>query len=880
VSPIASSGGGTHQNNIWGAAGYLKRLHAAAPPLVRVACDGPLPLSFAEERLWFLSQSHPTSPVYNVPLAWRITGQLDVAALEESLNVILQRHETLRKSFPTTDGRPFARIADSMNVRLRVDDLGTASSAASEREALDRATTEARRPFDLQAGPLLRAKLYTWEPSRYLLVLVVHQIVFDGASIVLLNRELGEIYRAIREGRYPSLPDLPIRYVDFAHWQRCFVQGQVLENDTSYWSRAMYAGYAPLRLPGQSPTVPHSGPAVRRGWALPKPLTAGLKELAHQEHATEFIVFVATLQAVLHRFTHSEDIIVFASCAARNRPELRDMIGLVANVLPLRTDLTGNPTFRELLRRVRKVTLDAFAHQELPFSRIIEFLTPVEGHRHDSLFQAMVIYQNVPLPTQTLPDVTFRPVDDIDTGAAPFQLLFDISDTPEGLQGSVKYRSDILPEATVDRLLNDFPIVLERVIANPDAPIAAPKLPPEQTTDLQRPLGSPPPKGAETRDFVEPRDRLEGQLLNIWQGLFESTSIGVRDDFFDLGGDSLHAVRLFVEVEALTGRTLPLSTLFDTPTVEQLAVLLRKQGFEVPSSSLIVLKAGTGRPPLFCVPGVGGNILGLRDLARHLDPDQPVYGLQAPGLEGARAPLDRVEDMAAHNIKEILALQPNGPLLLAGASFGGTVAFEMARQLEIAGHQVPLVALFDTLAPGQDAALPAILALSLRLNSYTLRFLYHAKRLLLGPDRITYTRRKARTLRRRIRSRIWQLIYNYYRLRSTPLPKTLHDVREAGYLARNTYRGNLYKGKVTLFRAETRSVADSRTLDMGWGRFAQGGVEIRTVPGDHVSMLIRPYVRLLATQLSDCLNNAIRMAPQTRSSQPPGAAQAYEAQRR
>jgi thioesterase domain-containing protein len=280
------------------------------------------------------------------------------------------------------------------------------------------------------------------------------------------------------------------------------------------------------------------------------------------------------------------------------------------------------------------------------------------------------------------------------------------------------------------------------------------------------------------------------------------------------------------------------------------------------------------------VPGVGGNILGLRDLARHLDPDQPVYGLQAPGLDGARPPFDRVEDMAAHNIKEVLAVQPSGPFLLAGASFGGTVAFEMARQLQMAGHHVALVALFDTFAPGQDAALPLILTLRLRLNGYTLRFLYHARRLLLGPDRLTYTRRKARTLHRRIRSRAWQLIYNYYRLKSKPLPRTLHDVREAGYLARRTYRGNRYNGKVTLFRAEARSVADSPILDMGWSRFAQGGVEIRPVPGDHVSMLIRPYVRILAAQLRECINNALPIVPRTSSTQPLDAAKACDAQRR
>ncbi len=216
---------------------------------------------------------------------------------------------------------------------------------------MHQAKVEVCRPFDLHRGPLLRAVLFTWAPETYLLVLTVHQIVFDGASIFLFSRELGETYRAITGSRTVSLRELPIQYVDFAHWQRSFLQGPALEDGTSFWSRAMHAGYAPLRLPRQSPTAPHTGPAVRRSWALSKSLTAGLKTLAHQEHTTEFTVFVATLQAVLHGYTRAEDIIVFASCAARSRPEIKNLIGLFANVLPLRTDLAGNPSFRELLRR-------------------------------------------------------------------------------------------------------------------------------------------------------------------------------------------------------------------------------------------------------------------------------------------------------------------------------------------------------------------------------------------------------------------------------------------------------------------------------------------------------------------------------------------------
>ena len=288
-------------------------------------------------------------------------------------------------------------------------------------------------------------------------------------------------------------------------------------------------------------------------------------------------------------------------------------------------------------------------------------------------------------------------------------------------------------------------------------------------------------------------------------------------------------------------------TLLEAPTVSQLAALLRNQGWEPPTSSLVLLQSGDDRPPLFCVPGVGGAVLGLRDFARHLGPDLPVYGLQAQGLDGKREPFARVEDMAAHYVSEILAVRPNGPFLLAGASFGGLVAYEMARRLERQGRPVALVVLFDTFAPFAEPRWRTAPARWLAVQAR--RFRYHGLNLLQGPRRVDYVRRKSRTLRRRLRSRLWQSLYGFYDARSKPLPKVFQAVHEAGFLARKRYVAGPYGGKVTLFRAEVRSAVEAGPPDMGWSRFARGGVEILDAAGDHLTMMARPNVGRLAAQV-------------------------------
>jgi len=383
----------------------------------------------------------------------------------------------------------------------------------------------------------------------------------------------------------------------------------------------------------------------------------------------------------------------------------------------------------------------------------------------------------------------------------------------------------------------------------------------------------PEPAAGREEAIVSPQDGIELALVRIWEDVLGVRSVSVRDNFFALGGHSLLAVRLFARIENVLGRRLPLATLFQAPTIEQLAAVMRKEGWSAPWSSLVVIQGGGGRPPFFCVPGVGGNVVGFHMLARHLGADQPVYGLQARGLDGVAPPDTSVEEMAAHYVAQMKAIVPCGPYYLGGASFGGKVAFEMARRLESEGEKVALLALFDTFAPGAGSGAPLPVVLRHGFARFFARVDYHMENLLLQKQRGEYIRKKARTVRRRIRSRLWQLAYRLFDERSRAMPRALRSVREAGYLANRRYVAGPYGGTATLFRAAVRSVADATGRDMGWGRLARGGVEVHHVAGDHENMLVEPHVRVLARELRVAIDEAATAEART----PAGNAERWEA---
>jgi thioesterase domain-containing protein len=346
-------------------------------------------------------------------------------------------------------------------------------------------------------------------------------------------------------------------------------------------------------------------------------------------------------------------------------------------------------------------------------------------------------------------------------------------------------------------------------------------------------------------NFVAPRDALELQLTKIWEKVLRIKPIGLRDNFFDLGGHSLLAVRLLAQIEKVTGKHLPLASLFQAPAIEEQVKLLRREGWSAPWSSLVAIQPGGSKPPLFCVHAHEGNVLFYRALALHLGPEQPFYALQAQGLNAHQSPHTRIEDMAAHYVKEIRTIQPEGPYLLGGYCFGGMVAFEMAQQLEALGQTVSLVALFDSYAPGHYRSFPNATPLNHKLSRLLEKIRRHIDTLVsLGPkEKLSY-----------IETRLKRGIFKFNMATGLPSTRSRREFFDAMREARLNYDPHVYQGRVTLFRAIRQPTGYACDLHMGWGTLAAGGLEIREIPGYYGSIVFEPNVRVLAEELKICLN--------------------------
>jgi len=436
-------------------------------PLQRVSRDGNLPLSFAQQRLWFFDQLEPGSSAYNISTGFRLTGPLDVAALERSLNEIVRRHEALRTSFAVVDGQPVQVIAPAERFKLALVDLQKLPEAERETEARRLASEEAQGPFDLARGPLVRAGLLRLGEREHVLLLTMHHILSDGWSMGVLFRELSVLYEAFSNGDPSPLPELPVQYADFAVWQRQWLQGEVLEEQLSYWRERLGGAPPVLHLPTDRPR-----PAVqtyrgaRKTLRLPNKLTDALKVLSRREEVTLFMTLLSAFKTLLCRYTGQEDIVVGSPIAGRTRPETEGLIGFFVNTLVLRSDLSGNPTFRQLLGRVREVALGAYTHQDLPFEKLVEELQPERNLSHTPLFQVMFALQNVPRKPLELPGLTLSPMQlGIDT--AKFDLTLAMVEQDRELSCLFEYNTDLFDAATITRMGGHFKTLLEGIVANP-----------------------------------------------------------------------------------------------------------------------------------------------------------------------------------------------------------------------------------------------------------------------------------------------------------------------------------------------------------------------------------------------------------------------------
>ncbi len=1338
----------------------------------RRSAQGPCPLSFAQQRLWFLQQLEPDSCAYNTPKALRMSGVLDVDALQRTLDAIVDRHEALRTNFIAPDGTPLQVVTEARSVELPVIDLGTLPEPERETEMRRRIEAESRRPFDLSRDLKLRAALLRLGAMDHVLLLTIHHVASDGWSIRVLVRELAAFYEAFAVGRPPSLLPLPIQYADYAVWQREWLQGPVLEIQLAYWRRRLDGPPSRRDLPTDRPRpVIQTFEGAHQTMLLPARLAERLMALSRAEGVTPFMTLLAAFQTLLSRYTGQDDIVVGSPIAGRTRVETEGLIGFFVNTLTLRADLSGDPTFLELLRRTRDVALGAYAHQDVPFERLVEELQPERDTSRSPIFQVMFAFQNTPPSALRLSGLSVTSLE-VETGTAKFDLTLYVDGDAEGLRATLEYNSDLFETGTISRMLGHLRTLLEGIVADPGRRLSAlplltegerrrllvdwndtaaeyprdacihhlfeaqaqrtpnavavvfnessltyeelnqranriahhlralgigpeglvgicvqrsldmltgllgilkagaayvpldPAYPRERLGFImedarpavlltQRPLlGSFPqhaarvacldsdwgpiaaeseenpasgvgpedlayviytsgstgrPKGvqiphravvnfltamrekpgitaedrllavttltfdiaglelflpltagarvviasqdvvvdgtllhhllvstgatvmqatpatwrlllaagwsgtrdlkilcggealsrdladellprcsalwnlygptettiwstirrigskngpvpigrpiantqvylldrsmqpipvgvagelyiggdgvargylgrpelsaqkflsdpfraesgarlyrtgdiarylpdghleylgrlddqvkvrgfriepgeiesvlaqhptvresvvvpredtpgdqqlvayvvpwpectpvvAELREFLKqklpgymvpshfvtlerlplspngkvdrrallaparaeedragesgaPRNPIERQLARIWEQVLGVQPIGVRQSFFDLGGHSLLGVRLFAQIEKVFGCRLPLATLFTAPTIAELAVRLRHRDGDRLWSPLVAIQPHGGQPPLFCAHPIGSNVLVYNDLARRLAPDQPVYGLQPQGLDGTTPPHTRIEEMATHYIKALRTLQPEGPYRLAGASFGGIVAFEMAQQLHAQGQHVALLALFDTARPGWNRYPPALPAWRRetyraidRLERHTMAF-----RACNPKDKVRYLletagnavqwagRRAGLRTGRVPRATIADIVgmnRTIRELADSEQMQILIRVFRANRQAYRAYVPRVYAGRITLFRAKRQGVGCLPDPTLGWGPLAAGGMDIRDISGAHGTCCREPHVQGLVEQLRGCL---------------------------
>ncbi|WP_200215681.1 non-ribosomal peptide synthetase [Micromonospora coerulea] len=532
----------------------------------RATRDGIIPLSSAQEGLWYFEQLRPGTAVYHVPIVFRLIGEVDEAALKAALDQVVTRHEVLRTTFAAVNGRAGQVVADRVEVPFEIRRAAPGGGFAN---ALALAREAAAVPFDLTTGPLIRAQLIRLHPSDAVLAVVAHHIVFDGWSIGVFLRELTRSYAG------DPLEQLPIQYADYAVWQRDRLASGDLDPQLAYWRQRLSGRTELLTLPAARPRPPvRSLRGARERVEVPASLTAAVHTLARAEGVTVYMVLLAAFKALLARHSGMTDIVVGTPVAGRSWAQTAPLIGDFVNTVVLRTDLSGEPSVRDLLGRVRETAVAAYAHQELPLERLVEELQPRRDLGHTPLFQVMFVLQNAPTTAVELPGLVVKPHRP-DDGAARFDLTLDLQVVGDTIRGMIEYSTDLFGPEAVRELASDYLALLETMTADPTAPAVRFVVPAAAS-----PGDGTSPATAGEPVAEEPGGAVEELLAHLWSQVLgvPADDIHPHDNFFEIGGHSLLAMQLLNHINTAFGSELDLRTLYWGATMSELAEALRAAG--------------------------------------------------------------------------------------------------------------------------------------------------------------------------------------------------------------------------------------------------------------------------------------------------------------
>lgn len=811
-------------SSLWGLFQALAKEQSKMPPVQTVPRTGAAPLSFAQERLYELHRFETEGLVYNVSLVRRLRGPVNVPALEQGINEIIRRHEVLRTVLPSQE------IMSDWERKLPVTDCR--SFPEPENEARRRISQEVRKPFDLKQGPFLRANLYQIDSDDYVLLLLMHQICSDDQSKGLIMQELNVLYNAFIEKKSSSLPEPPVQYADFAHWQRQYFQGDVMEKLSGYWLDQLSG-----RLPKLNLSNSRHNRAVLQPFEVSSRTFSALKTLSKPNDVTLSMTLLAAFKTLLFSCTGQQDMLVFSSFGGRNRIEVKRLVGLFANILLLRTDMSGSPSFLQLLGRIRETMFGALLHQDMPFDKLVEMLHSETGQAPS--FQVLFVLQNTSRQELRFSNVQTEQFEADSGEISQFDLVLYCKESAQGLTGLLQYREGLCEAAP--RMAETFLQLLEEITADPERRI----------TDFpclaQLPQSAPETAAVAVPPEDAPESILELQLINIWKRILKADAVGREDSFFDIGGNSLMAIEVFAEIEKQFDRQLPLSSLIKAPTVRLMAELIGGAGYSSPSSPLVPIQPNGTKTPFFYVPPAGKTALRAVYHARHLGMEQPVYGIQPLGFEEGEVPHNQTEEMAAFYIKAIRSAQPEGPYCLGGTCFGATVVFEMAQQLQAQDCTVSLLALFD---PGPPLQIVPDAKKSKRPSEkavyYLRQFFYYIRKGQLLHAFLDFSfLRYQHLMRRKLKNH-------------TPEQRRIHTVMDAHEKAFRKYVPHAYSGKTVLFRSSEfyEKEKEGRTIwARRWAEFITGEFCFHVIQGTHYEIFQDLKSQELAEILRSYLDN-------------------------
>ena len=813
------------------------------------------PTTIGQQGFWYLDQLDPGNPAYNIAVRFRLEGPLDQKLLTRALNEIIKRHESLRTIIASDDGVPVQLVAPELTIRLPVDDLRSVPESARDPRAEYLTVEEARRRFDLGKGPLFRARLLKLGDEDHVLLVTVHHVIADGWSIGVFTQELGSIYEAFSRKLDSPLPELSLQYGDFAVWQKEWLERTDLSVQLSYWTRRL-ADLPLLEVPTDKrrPEIQTPNGHIE-SLVLSRQLTDRLIELSSRHESTFFMVALAALKILLQRSTGEEDVYVGSLVAGRSRVQLEPLIGMFINPIVLRTDLSGDPTFLELLVRVRETVLEGLAHQDYPFERIVSVIHPRRDPSRHPVFQINFIYQRDFVRPLHFSGLTLTAIPSRSPGAI-YDLNFFMVERADGWRASCEYNTDLYEAATITRLLDQFQSLLEGVAADPNGPISAIPMranidrepaPPENRIfeQSQGPQGNHVVAKDRRNGPSLPSDTTVARLSKLWERMLGTRPSSTAADFFDEGGHSLLAARFLAMIEKEFGKRISLAAFLQAPSIQGLATRLEGKNQGGSGDQVHAIQPNGDRTPLFVVTSQPPL---YRLLSRKIGNDQPMFGLAWPELTALPAGFT-VHDIARNLVTALRSVQPRGPYYLAGWCMSGLVVYVMAQQLRALREEVALLALFDANTPTYLRGFQGWKGLPVRMYIGLVKLLYTIR------NRPKILPEKLLAIARNLARKAAKCLGNQVAMSGSEMhddraqEHELDSMKMQNKVVAN-YEPEPYDGSLVLFRSERHQTGRFRDPMMGWGKLVRGGINVHEIPGGHHDMFYEPEVELLAQVLN------------------------------